>query len=150
MDRSNPSLPFPQLPVPTHLFSPPSLRLHRPVRSYQAVPIIHLSFPPFLLLPSFFRFLWSWFLKKIPDTYALSLGFLFFVLPSRHLPISSASRARGTPLHAVLLLVRGAVFRRLFCRMEQPRARRSIRIWRYLRGRMAGYAPKPKGHLAFL
>lgn len=131
------------LPVPgSYLpFFLSSLRFHRPVRSYQAVPAFSSSFRPLLLCPYafFFGFCVSW----QPGHYALSsLG--FFLLPSRHRPLSSASRACGTLPRAV---VRGVLVRSLFCRMEQPRAGRSIRAWRYYCGRMAGYAPE--GRLAF-
>ena len=92
--------------------------------------------------------------KKRSGRYALSyLGFSLLLLPSRHFrpPVSSASRACGTPPHAVLLLrvfLRGAAVLRSRCRLEWPCARRSIRIWRYYRGRMAGHTPKSKGRLA--
>ena len=48
-----PSLP----PSPFNLFSPPSLRFHRPVRSYQAVPTFFLSPCPFFFTPCIF--IWS-------------------------------------------------------------------------------------------
>ena len=146
-----PSLP----PSPFNLFSPPSLRFHRPVRSYQAVPTFFLSPCPFFFTPCIFIWFvvrpgnWKKKKKKRTGRYALSsLGF-FLLLLSRHLPVSSTSRACGTPPHAVLFLLRGAVLRSVFCRVEWPRARRSFRIWRYHRGRMAGYAPKSKNRLAF-
>lgn len=51
-----PSLP----PSPFNLFSPPSLRFHRPVRSYQAVPTFFLSPCPFFFTPCIF----IWFVVR--------------------------------------------------------------------------------------
>lgn len=83
------------------------------------IPLVHSS----LRLCAFF--LSFWFVKE-PGGYALSsLGLSYFLLPSRHPhlpPVSSASRACGTPPRPVLL--RGAaVIRSLFCRLEWPCAR---------------------------
>ena len=58
-----------RVPIPSprsSLSSPPSLRFHRPVRSYQAVPTFFLSHCPFFFCP----LLWSrffFFSKKKPD-----------------------------------------------------------------------------------
>src|ERR1700761_8354168 len=75
-----------------------SLRFHRPVRSYQAVPTHSFRFFFPFALPCFFIGLGLLCLgKKKTGHYALSsLGF-FFLLPSRHHSVSSASRACGTP-----------------------------------------------------
>jgi hypothetical protein len=154
----------PQVEVPTHAFSlrllsafiGRSVRIRQCLRSF-FITLVPSSFAPCAFLFLFLNF-WSVAVldkkKKEPDgRYALSyLGFSFLLLLSRHLPpVSSASRTCGTPPHAVLL--RGAAVlrsRRLFCRLEWPRAWRSIRIWRYYRGRMAGYTPKSKDRLAFV
>jgi hypothetical protein len=119
------TLPVPTV-VPTHIFSPPSLRLiGRSVRIRQCLRSFYLFVPSSLPLTLFFLFFSLWFVvvlvkKKLTGRYALS-SLDFFLLPSssRHCPVSSASsRACGTTPHAVVEFLRGAVFRSLFCRLE--------------------------------
>jgi hypothetical protein len=158
VDGSLPPRPSPSPQAPTHAFLSAAFSPFSSAGPFVSGSAYVLFIPllSLLLLPPFF----FWFvvvlvklkIKKRTGRYALSSLGISFLLPSRHLPpVSSASRACGTPPHAAVLLLRRAVLRRcsLFCRLEWPRARRSIRIGRYHRGRMAGYTPKSKDRLAF-